>query len=437
MRHIVIEGPCRLSGTVCVQGAKNSAMKHVLSPLLTSGKFLLKNIPNIGSTKKLLDIVQIQGATVTWIDAHTVSVDTADVIQSHPIPADLFYYTSGAIHAIPQLVSRFGNCIIETEAGRTDTGGDQIGSRKLSLIIESFKRCGIGMRETGEYIEFYLESDTPFDYEVPVQSFSASVNSVLCALFKKGTSTIRKYTGEAEFYDILNFWKQMGADIKITPEALYVTGGKQLNGIEYSNMFDRQDFATWVSIALSTGSEITIGNVDYSAMRLESMEPTLLALGVQADLHSSVCKLNYKPADLNPVQIKAGMYPMFQTEWQVLFSPLFAQLRGTSRISEYVFTNRMRHWEELAKMGATYEFIPDPECPEENGNPRAVTVHGPVKLHAATVTAADLRSGACLVTAGLAAKGTTIITNIEHIERGYEDFVERLVSLGARIKISQ
>lgn len=401
--------------------------------LLVNDKFSLENIPDIGSNRKLLELVMLQGASATW-EGNTVNIDTTKVDKPQIIPAELFYYTSGAIFLIPILAHRFGTCILETLDTRDDTGGCQIGSREFSIITNTLKELGINhTRENNQY-HFFVDSLAPFEYTVPVRSFSASVNSVIAALFKKGTSKISKITGEADFDDTIRMLMKMGAKIKQEGDILFISGQQGLHGVQFFNMFDRHDFITFLSSALTTNSEITICNIDHEIMKLDALDEVISQMGIQLEYSANSCYVPSQLSTLKPVNIVAGLYPNFITEWQVLFSPLLTQIKGDSKVVETVFANRMRHWEELGKMRARYEFYTDSLYPEAGNNPRAVRVTGPVELREASVKANDVRAGAALIIAGLAARGKTVVSNTEQIHRGYEHLVERLQLLGADIK---
>ena len=434
MREISIERPSKLNGKVKVQGAKNSAMKHIFVPLFTNGEFILENIPRTGSTEKHIEIIKILGAKVDWLDKNTLKINTKNVTKAKIIPKELLYYTSDANKVIPILASRFGSCLVEVDPQRSDRGGDQIGSRSFDEIIPTLKMFGIGTRYLNtRLVEFYLTSSKPFNFIQPNNSFTVSVLGLFSALFKKGESTIVNYTSVHEFDDIVEFLIAAGAKIIKTENHLQVFGPIQIKGITYKNMHDPHDLVTWISAALTTNSELTIEGIEYKKMKLQTLEKTFDKMNIDIDLHKFTTRINPQLTSIKPLKIYAGQYPLFTSEWQVLISPLLTQIQGKSEIIETTFANRMQHWNEMAKMGVKFEFFKDPKYPEIDGKPRAVKVNGPQKLYGAKVDARDVRTGAALVIAGLIAKGKTEIKNIEHIERGYENLVERLKSSGASI----
>ncbi len=435
MAKIIIEGPSRLNGVVKVQGAKNSAMKHIFIPLIYEGEYILENIPRIGSTEKHIELIEHFGAKIDWISNNTLHINTKNVNKNKLIPKELLYFTSGGNHIIPIIASRFGTCEIEIEENRTDYGGDKIGSRKFIDIIKTLKLCGISAQDKQTSITFTLESTKAFNFDVPVGSFTATVLAVFSALFKNGISRISNYTQVNEFHDILEFLLKAGANIKITPSYLDIMGPTVLTDATYRNMNDPHDFVTCLVAGLATNSEITIEGIQYQKMRLNTLDDVLKMMNINLDLHQDISTLKPQLENIKPISLFAGQYPLFTTEWQVLFSPLLTQINGDSNIVETFFADRMRHWSELEKLGIKFTFYKDPNYPETNNNPRAVKISGSQQLKGGNVNALDVRTGAALVIAGLIAKGETQISGIENIERGYENLVGRFRQLGADIKI--
>lgn len=434
MSSLIINGPAKLKGNIKVQGAKNSAMKHVFIPLITEDKFTLENIPRIGSIEKHLELMRYFGADISWNGNNTIDIDTTNVNAKKQIPKEFIYYTSGGCLVIPIIASKYGSCTIEIDPQRKDYGGDQIGSRVLKDILKTLEKCGIKHKQKSEsQITFSLGSKNPFNFNVPVNSFSASVIALFCALFKNGKSTIINFTKVQEFDDILNFLKRAGASIKQDQNKLFVSGPAKLTGTTYKNMGDPHDLVTWISAGLATNSEITIEGIEYKKMKLEVLEKVLDQMNAKIDLHSTKDLLKPQLNKLKPIKIYSGSYPMFTTEWQVLLSPLFTQIKGESRVVETLFANRMQHWSELAKMGVNFDFYKDPKYHEVQGNPRAVKINGPQRLYGANVNARDVRTGATLIIAAMIAKGTTTINDAEHIDRGYGDIKSRLEKLGVKV----
>lgn len=436
MSHLTILGPSKLKGKIKIQGAKNSAMKHVFIPLITEDLYTLKNIPKIGSIDNHLELMRLLGSDVNWLSQDTLTIDSRKISKPTLIPKNLMYYTSGASQIIPLITSKFGVCKIEIDSMRHDYGGDQIGSRNFADILTTLKHCGITTTKKDSLLTFSLTSTAAFKFTVPNSSFTATILATFSALFKKGKSVIAKYTSVPEFADIVNYLIAAGAKIVKTPNLLTIYGPTNIKGISYTNMYDPHDLVTWIVASLSTNSKLTIEGVEYAKMKLDALEKTLMAMNVLIDLRSFTTTIQPQLAKIKPVNISAGQYPMFTTEWQVLFSPLLTQIAGESTVVETFFANRMQHWNELKKMGVHVNFFEIPNHPQENNHPRAVSVTGPQQLSGTKVVALDVRTGAALVVAGLIANGKTYITNIDNIERGYANIVERLTRLGVAASYS-
>lgn len=421
---------------VKIQGAKNSAMKHVFIPLITNDKYNLKMIPRISTINKLLKIVNLQGGKTSWTKENVLEIDTRNVSGSHPIPEDLFYNTSGGINPIPIIASRFGKCEVEINPERKDRGGDQIGSRNLEEIIKTLRLCGIATsKKSNNILEFKLIDNSGFVFDVPVKSFSATIIALFSALFKKGRSIVKNPTTVAEFSDIINFLISAGAKIKLNKDELIIEGQTKLKGVTYENMPDVNDFITFLSAALATNSELKFLGIDYKKMKLDALMSTTQKMNIQIEFEKNTACVFPQLNKIKPTKILAGTHPLFVTEWQVLFSPLLTQIRGESEVIETLYANRMQHWNEMKKMGANFKFFIDPNYPEVEKQPRAVKVVGPQELHGSIVNARDVRTGAALVISGLIAKGKTEILEVEHLERGYENLVGRFKLLGADIKL--
>lgn len=433
-----VNGPTILRGAVNLQGAKNSALKHIISPLLANDKFVLDNIPDITSVVSILEIVKLQGADVKQLTRNKISVDTSKLDGSQVISSDLFYHTSGGILFIPILASRFGKCEIILDDLRKDTGGDQIG-RTMSWQESKLEEIGISKTIRKNRAIYSLASKNPFEYEIPGRAFSISVGAVYTALFRKGTSRIYNYCLAAEFDDIVLMLKSMGARITVKKDVILVRGNNRLDGVKYTNMHDKQDFVTFLSAALCTQSKIIIRNVEYEKMKLDCLDGFLKEAGIKLhyDKSAMTCEvIGDKIKDLKPVDLVAAEYPDFVTEWQVLLSPLLALIKGESTVVEGIFPDRMRHWKELSKFGARYEYYKVSGYPEIRQNPRAVKIQGPVSFKGANVQGKDVRAAAAMIISALAADGKSKIIDPDgNIDRGYEDLAHRLKKLGADIEI--
>jgi UDP-N-acetylglucosamine 1-carboxyvinyltransferase len=409
--------------------------------MLVNDKFTFHNIPNIGSIQNLLQIMKRQGVKYRWFDKNSLEIDSRNVKKIKTLKRDLFYYTSGSVSLIPILASRFGKCIVEKNIEDNNYGGCKIGSRTFQQIIDSSKDLGIDCKETEKEYTFSIVSNAPFICNVPVSSYTVTVNAVYAALFRKGESRIVNFTKEPIFEDVLTAIISTGADIEVRNKELIIKGGKKLGRIDYNNVSDRHEFATWVSAGLSTNSNLLINGVDYERMKLKQLEKVIKSMNIDLEFENNCCKIIPQLKKIQPTTIEAGRYPDFQTEWQVVFSPLLTQVGGKSRVVELLYPDRMAHWKEMKKMGIKSKLSQSIKSPlfapadeKERITPNVVEITGPQSLYGAKVPANDVRAGAALIIAGLLAKGKTEITGIDQIERGYEDIVERLQKLGVDIR---
>jgi UDP-N-acetylglucosamine 1-carboxyvinyltransferase len=413
-------------------------MKHIMETLLASGVYELSNIPNISSIHNLLKVIEIQGASYHWIDEHSVIIDTTKVQEPHIIPPDLYFHTSAAVSLNTGMTGRFGYFQVDT-AGRNDSGGDQIGRVRPEFNSTAFSKIGIAIENTNELVTYKEMNKKPFTIDVK-GSHGITAGFVRAALFKKGTSTIHNACIAPEILNNIEFLRAMGASVSIENTDIIIEGGKELHSANFTTMYDKNDFISFLIAALITESEITIHNVDYKKMGLEALEDAITQMNIKLSYDSTkkLCHVfKNKLIELKPIKIVAKEYPHFSSDWQPIFSSLLALIEGNSEVIEGYHLNRLRHWEELKKMGADYKFIQNPEYPEKDGNPRVVEINGVKQLTAATVNSKDVRGGAAMILAGLAVNGqTTVLDPEDHIIRGYEHLAERLNSLGAEIATS-
>ena len=412
-------------------------MKHVLTPLLTDEECVIRNVPDISSCRKLAEIVTLHGGTVEWMGKNEVRIDAAAVRDAVEIPEELFFHTSGGVLAIPLLVNRTGKCIVENKSGRGDTGGDQIG-RPFNLDL--YPQVGISVDRSDGRIEFTNAGLSPFKYDAGGK-FAPSVIALFSALGKKGRSEISNPIEVEEFGDTLGMLRAMGAEIRTVEGTLVVNGGKKLHGVEWDNLADKNDLVTWVAAALATESAVSITGIPFEKFKLAGLFGVMDRMGVnyRVDKKQGVLGVGQNAlARLKPVEVVADLSLGFTSEWQVLLAPVWAQIPGESRVVDGIQPNRMWHWEDLGKLGAKYEYYKDARYPEVGGKRRAVKVKGGARIRGGEVRAGDLRSAAALMIAGMAGMGETKVIDAEdHIKRGYEDFPERAIALGAKVEFLQ
>lgn len=426
-----ISGGKKLQGSVQIQGSKNSAMKHLIVPLLTCDQFFISNVPNITSCTNLLEIVKLAGGKVDWLDKHSVAIDTRKLGNKIAVDETTFFHTSAGWLTIPLLLAAGGECVIENMANRSDTGGDQIG-RKLDFSW--YGEVGIGVEKLDNDLRFFTSSTQAFSRDVK-SMFGPTVFSLFCALQRDGQSRIQNANNWPEFYDTLGMLSQMGAEVAWQGKDLMVNGQTKLHGCSWENMNDRHDVVTWISLAASTESELTIVGVQ-DRMELGPLWEFLSKVGLDYKIIDETLTISAKSVNnLRSVSQECSYKTGFTSEWQVLFSPLLAQIPGESAFIDKLNYDRMWHWQELEKMGAKFEFFTPLGLEIREGKARAVKITGENKLIGTKVEGLDLRSTAALLIAGLSANGQTEVIDAENnLERGYENFIERTEMLGADIQ---
>lgn len=299
----------------------------------------------------------------------------------------------------------------------------------MGPVIKTLQECGIETEELSDKYIFRLVSKDSFVIDAH-NSFAASTNALIASLFKNGKSRIINCTKAPEFADNLIFLKQSGVQCRLNATETEIEGPVVLSPTEFRCMSDKNDFVTWLFAAIAAKSTIEFTNVNLKKINITPLFPILDTWGISLNqIDEQIVRIDLSKMHLKPVEVIAGNYPLFHSDWQPLIAPILTQIEGTSIIVDTLFDNRLRYWEQLGKMGARFEFYKDPRAEEKNGNPRAVRVFGATKLQATKLEATDVRAGAGFAIAGLIAQGKTKISGMEHIERGYEDLETKLKKL--------
>lgn len=433
--YIKIRGGKQLSGEIKVAGAKNISTK-LLALSIIGGEFEFNNIPDITSLDSLVEIIKILGAKVRWDKtSRKIQIDSRD-IQNNLIDAETYFHSSSAYMFLPIIISRFGKFRLYKDKTRTDTGGDAIGTRKFEQTFDNLSKVGIKTTEGPDYYDCYLDSAEPIVIEDAKSSQGISTFMLYAAMMKNGESKISNYSKDLEFLEILKFVSRTTSNIEYDENTIRVKGPINIAKASFDVIADRNDFATLVSAVVITRSKVTISNVNVDQLQVETLLKVLDELGVKHKITEDKFIIeDYGIA--KPVEIVAGLYPEFFTDWQPLIAPVLALTKGTSSIIETWYTDRLKYWNELGKLGASFEFYKDDRIDfYENDNPRAVKIEGVDKFVGTDVDALDVRAGAAVVIAGLVAEGETRVHNhAEHIDRGYENLVGRLADIGADIEV--
>lgn len=412
----VVTGGQRLSGEVKVQGSKNSSLPILAATILNGNKNIIEGIPKIKDMTVMLDILKLLGAEVEIKD-HTVKIDTRN-INSYEVPEDLMREMRSSIVLMGPILARFKKVKVSYP------GGCEIGPRPIDLHLKGLSLMGVDLQEKHGFIYAEAEQLKGADIHLDFPSVGTTENLLLAGVLAKGTTIIRNAAKEPELVDLQNYLIKMGVSVKGAGTDTIKVEGCSMDDLKpvlsHTIIPDRIVAGTYLVAAAITRGDVVLKNVI-----VEHLEPIL------AKLRETGCKIEYKDdslrlyvdGPLKPLEnVRTLPYPGFPTDMQAPIMALLTTIEGTSIINETIFENRFKHAEELKRMGANITL---------NGN--TAIVKGVKKLTGAMVDAKDLRAGAAMVLAALAAKGDTQITGIQYIDRGYEDLDKNLNSLGAKI----
>lgn len=414
LEKYVINGYKKLEGKVEVSGAKNAAVAIIPATLLSRGKCVLQNLPEISDVKICFHILTEMGAEIKLLNRHSALIDTTHV--SRPVvPYDLAKRMRASYYFLGALLARFH------EANVAMPGGCDFGVRPIDLHLKGFHSLGADYRIDNGMINVkanrLLGTKVTFD----VVSVGATINLLLASAAAQGQTIIENAAKEPHIVDLANFLNSIGAEIMgAGTNTIKVRGVQSWHTSEYSVIPDQIEAGTYMFMAAATGGDVLIQNV--IPKHLESIIDKLRKMNVQViEYDDSVRVIANKP--LQRVNVTTQPHPGFPTDMQPQMTTLLTLAQGTSIVSEGVWDNRFRYIDELRRMGANISV-----------DGKVAVVEGTGKLNAAPVRALDLRAGAAMVIAALAAEGTTEIENVEHIERGYGDIVSKLKAIGADIK---
>ena len=418
MERFLIEGGVRLHGEVEVAGAKNLALKLMAASLLASGRTTFHNVPRIKDVNTMQAVLEGLGATSTF-SGHTLEIDTDD-ISSYTAPYELVRQMRASLVVLGPLVGRFG------EAEVSAPGGCNLGLRKFNFHLDGLRALGADIELDHGFIKAtaphgLVGAEVSFDYP----SVTATENVMMAAVLASGTTTIENGAREPEVVALADFLSAMGANITGAGTGrIEIEGVEELSPVEYSVMPDRIEAGTFIMATAATGGDVLIRNAVPDHLKMELSKLNDMGLDVQRDSASGGLRVRVDDsADLIGVDVSTLPFPGFATDLQAQMMVLLTQTSGAGVITENVYEGRFQAAEELNRMGAGIDLF---------GGHRAL-VKGGRRLSGTIVQAPDLRGGAALVMAGLAAEGTTVVDNAHHILRGYEGFEEKLSRLGATV----
>ncbi len=414
MSQYVIEGGNPLRGSVAISGAKNAALGILPAALLTDEKVTLENLPDVNDIDVMLKAFAQIGVKVNRIDNHKVEIDASGI---HTVT--LGYDTIKSIRASYYLLGALLGKRNEAEVALP--GGCNIGSRPIDQHIKGFKLLGANVEIDRGMIIAKAKKLNGSHIFLDKVSVGATINIMMAACKAEGTTIIENCAKEPHVVDVANFLNSMGANIKgAGTDVIRITGVKRLHGTEYCIIPDQIEAGTYMMCAVATEGEILITNV--IPKHLEAISAKIIEMGSEVvEYDDAVLVRGKRP--IKHLNIMTMPYPGYPTDMQPQTSTVLALGEGTSIVSESIFENRFKYMDELTRMGANVRV---------EGN--IAIIEGVKKFKGTKVNSPDLRAGAALVIAALAADGYSDIENIKYIERGYEKFEEKLSNIGANIK---
>jgi len=413
MDKYAIIGGTALKGSVEIGGAKNAALAILSAAVMTDEPVTIENVPDVRDTAVLLQAMESIGVKVEHLDRHTVRMDSSNITECI-IDDDFMKRIRASYYMIGALLGKYGHAEVPLP------GGCNIGIRAIDQHIKGFKALGATVDiEHGSIIADAKELRGNHIFMDKV-SVGATINVMMAAAMANGKTIIENVAKEPHVVDLANFLNSMGADIKgAGTDVIRIKGVSKLHGSVYTIIPDQIEAGTFMMAAVASRGDITVKNV--IPKHLECITAKLIEAGCEIiEYDDSVRVIGSK--QLAPTQIKTLPYPGFPTDMQPQMTVALGLASGTSIVTESIFDNRFKYVDELTRMGASIKV--------EGGT---AIISGVEKYTGATLTAPDLRAGAALVIAAIAAEGESIIEDIRYIERGYEDFELKLKSLGADI----
>ena len=416
MIKYIIEGGQPLHGEVTISGAKNAAVAILPATLLVNGKCHIENVPDISDVRLLLEILSDMGAQIRRLGRNTLEVDCTRA-RNITAPIDLVRRIRASYYLLGAQLGRFGH------ARNAMPGGCNFGLRPIDQHVKGFVAMGAMVEQSGGYVicdapEGGLKGGRVY---FDMVSVGATMNILLAATLADGMTIIENCAKEPHIVDLANFLNAMGARISgAGTDVIKVRGVKELRGGSYSIIPDQIEAGTYMAAVAAAGGDVTIKNV--IPKHLDCITAKLREMGMVIQENDDSIRLE-KTRRLKRANVKTMPYPGFPTDMQPQIAVCMSMANGTSIITEGIYENRFRYTAELNRMGANVQV-----------EGKAAVIDGVKNLHGCEVRACDLRAGAAMVIAALAAEGSTIIEDAHYIERGYEDIIGKLTELGAKIQ---
>lgn len=414
MKQYIIKGGRPLQGEVQIGGAKNAALGIIVAAIMADEPVLIENLPEVDDVKVLLDAIEGIGAVVERIDEHTVRINGA-VINDVNVDDEYIRKIRGSYYLVGALLGKYKKAVVALP------GGCQIGSRPIDQHLKGFEQLGATVTIHNGKIDAYAEALIGSHIYLDCPSVGATINIMMAACMAEGKTIIENPAKEPHIVDVANFLNSMGANIKgAGTDTIRIRGVERLHGSEYSIIPDQIEAGTYMIAAAATGGDVYIRNV--IPKHLEAITAKLIEIGAKVEEYDD-CVRVHSNGRMGYANVKTMPYPGFPTDMQPQMVTLLALSEGVSIVTETIFETRFKYISELRRMGSNINV---------EGNAAIIT--GVEGFTGATVSAPDLRAGAALVIAGLVADGFTTVEQIQYIERGYENFEDKIRGLGGFIE---
>ncbi len=416
MKQIKIKGGNILSGDINISGAKNSAVALIPASLLSDEEVRIDNIPNISDIDALNEILEYLGASVKR-DGSLMIIDSHN-IKNKKIPESISKKLRASYYFMSALLGKYKRVEMYFP------GGCSIGTRPIDQTLKTFRALGATVIEDGNKYTITADKLVGTTIQLDMPSVGATVNTLLVAVRAEGETILKNAAKEPEIVSVATFLNQMGAKIVgAGTSEIRIEGVDYLGSCFTEVIPDRIEAGTYLIAGALIGKDLTIRNMIPE--HISSLTSKLKEMGCKLKIGKDYITIS-KSDNLTPVKIKTLGYPGFPTDLQQPITTLLTQVNGTSILEETIYENRFQNVPYLNQMGSNIEI-----------KERTIKIKGPTKLVGATVEATDLRAGACLVLAGLVAEGETTVTEIKHVLRGYENIIEKLQNVGAKIELEE
>ena len=416
MKKIIINGGKELTGQIKISGAKNSAVALIPAAILSDDIVTIYNVPNISDIEAEKEILEYLGAKVT-IDNGTVTIDSRTIVNKE-IPENISKKLRASYYFMAALLGKFNHVEMYFP------GGCSIGARPIDQTLKGFKSLGSTVIENDNKFVIDAKELKGGHIYLDMPSVGATVNTMITAVKAKGQTIIENAAKEPEIVNLAIFLNNLGAKISgAGTNEIKIKGVDKLSGGFTEVIPDRIEAGTYVIAGALMGNKLEIKNIIPEHIEPLTLKLTEMGVPMQIKEDSIIVSKTHK---YNPVNIKTLGYPGFPTDLQQPITTLLLCCSGTSVLEETIYENRFQNIPYLNEMGASIEI-----------DKRKIYVKGPTKLFGKDVVATDLRAGACMILAGLIAEGTTKISNVDHILRGYENIIGKLTAVGAKIEIEE